>query len=153
MFEEQDDKYAEPLVPMLFVKNHPDQFIWQSKRDGWNHLYVYKNDGTLIKQITKGEWDVIEVKGMDEKGEHVYFVSTQVSPISKNLYQANIKSGKLTAITNTNEVHNTAVSSNGNYVIDNFSSPNNPRTIQVIETKCTPCLWARYSHCHWLRNC
>ncbi len=135
LFEEQDEKYAEPLVPMLFVKNHPDQFIWQSKRDGWNHLYVYKNDGTLIKQITKGEWDVIEVKGMDEKGEYVYFVSTQVSPISKNLYQANIKSGKLTAITNANEVHNTMFSSNGNYVIDNFSSPDNPRTIQLIETK------------------
>jgi len=58
LFEEEDAKYAEPLVPMLFVKNNPSQFIWQSKRDGWNHLYLYNADGSLVKQLTKGEWEV-----------------------------------------------------------------------------------------------
>src|SRR4029078_11425282 len=41
VFEEHDDKYVEPQVPVLFVKNNPSQFIWQSNRDGWNHLYLY----------------------------------------------------------------------------------------------------------------
>lgn len=135
LFEEKDDKYAEPLVPMLFVKNNPNQFIWQSKRDGWNHLYLYNTDGTLAKQLTKGDWDVIEVKGFDEKGENLFYVSTQVSPISKNLYAVNIKNGKSKFITEGNAVHNTIISEDGKFVIDNFSTPQNPRTIQLIDIK------------------
>jgi dipeptidyl-peptidase-4 len=135
LFEETDEKYAEPLVPMLFVKNNPSQFIWQSKRDGWNHLYLYNGDGKLIKQLTKGNWDVIEVKGFDEKGENLFFVSTQISPISKNLFALNLKSGNSKAVTSTDEVHNTQVSSSGDYVIDVFSSPVNPRTINVVDSK------------------
>jgi dipeptidyl-peptidase-4 len=135
LFEEKDDKYAEPLVPMLFVKNNPNQFIWQSKRDGWNHLYLYNADGTLAKQLTKGEWDVIEVKGFDEKGENLFYVSTQVSPITKNLYTVNVKNGKSKSITEGNAVHNTTISEDGKFVIDNYSMPQNPRTIQVVDVK------------------
>ena len=135
LFEEVDAKYAEPLVPMLFVKNNANQFIWQSKRDGWNHLYLYDSDGSIIKQLTKGEWDVIEVKGFDEKGENLFFVSTTVSPISKNLYAVNLKSGKTKQITEGNNVHNTTISSDGSFVIDNYSNPADPRTVELIETK------------------
>ncbi len=135
LFEEEDAKYAEPLVPMLFVKNNPSQFIWQSKRDGWNHLYLYNADGSLIEQLTKGEWDVIEVKGFDEKGENLFFVSTGVSPISKNLYSVNIKSAKIKSITEGNNVHNTSITTDGAFVIDNYSNPADPRTVQLIDTK------------------
>ncbi len=135
LFEEEDSKYAEPLVPMLFVKNNANQFIWQSKRDGWNHLYLYNADGSLVKQLTKGEWDVIDVKGFDEKGENLFFVSTGVSPISKNLYAVNFKSAKIKAITEGNHVHNTSISTDGAFVIDNYSNPADPRIVQLIETK------------------
>lgn len=135
LFEEQDEKYVEPLVPMLFVKNNPDRFIWQSKRDGWNHLYLYSKDGQLLKQLTKGAWEVLEVKGFDNKGLNLYYTSTAVSPVSKNLYQLNLKNGKSIPISCSNEVHNSQISSSGEYVLDNFSSPMNPRTIQLINTK------------------
>ena len=135
LFDEEDSKYAEPLVPMLFVKNNPKQFIWQSRRDGWNHMYLYNADGSLVKQITKGEWDVIEVKGFDEKGENLYYVSTVISPISKNLSAVNVKTGKIKSITDGNNLHNTSVSADGKFVIDNYSDTRNPRTIQIIETK------------------
>ena len=135
LFEETDDKYAEPLVPMLFVKNNPKQFIWQSKRSGWNHLYLYNSDGTLVKPLTQGEWEVLEVKGFDDKGERLFFVSTQVSPVSKNLYALQLKTNKIKSITGTDEVHSTQMSNSGEYVLDVFSSSDNPRTIQLIETK------------------
>jgi dipeptidyl-peptidase-4 len=135
LFEETDSKYAEPLVPMQFVKNNPTQFIWQSKRDGWNHLYLYGADGKLIKQLTTGNWEVTEVKGFDDKGENLFFVSTISSPISKNLCSINLKTGKLSTITEGDQVHANSYSTDGAYVLDNFSNPNNPRTIQLIETK------------------
>lgn len=135
LFEEKDDKYVEPLVPVLFVKNKPDQFIWQSRKDCWNHLYLYNTNGNLIKQLTAGPWDVTEVKGFDAKGENLFYVSTQESPLSKNLYQLNLKSGKVKNITRGNNVHNTTISTSGDYVIDNYSTLQNPRTVQLIETK------------------
>lgn len=135
LFEEKDDKYTEPLVPMLFVKNNPGQFIWQSNRDGWNHLYLYDVNGQLVKQLTKGNWEVIDVKGFDANGENLFYVSTEESPITKNGYQLNLKTGKAKRLTIVSGVHTTQVSTDGSTIIDNYNSNGNPRTIQLIETK------------------
>ena len=135
LFEEKDDKYTEPLVPMLFVKNNPGQFIWQSNRDGWNHLYLYDVNGQLVKQLTKGNWEVIDVKGFDAKGENLFYVSTEESPITKNGYQLNLKTGISKRLTIVSGVHTTQVSTDGSTIIDNYNSNGNPRTIQLIETK------------------
>lgn len=85
LFEETDEKYTEPLVPVLFVKNNPNQFIWQSNRDGWNHLYLYDINGTLLKQLTKGNWEVTEVKGFDTK-EKTCFLFQRYYPRSIKIY-------------------------------------------------------------------
>jgi len=144
IIDELDQKYLEPLVPMVFLKNNPAQFIWQSNRDGWNHLYLYDTTGNLVAQLTQGEWEVTDLKGFDEKGEILYYMSTEESPLTRNLYQINIKKivkepgefgGKSTRITPDYQLHNTQLSSNGNYVLDVCSSPDNPRTIRVIESK------------------
>ncbi|GAB2827672.1 S9 family peptidase [Ferruginibacter profundus] len=135
LFEEKDEKYVEPLVPMLFVKNKPEQFIWQSNRDGWNHLYLYNADGTLIKQLTKGNWEVLEVKGFDAKGENLFYTATEESPITKNLYQLNLKTGQSKRLTIATGVHAAQISTDGSTVIDAFSTADNPRTIQLIEIK------------------
>ncbi|MEI8060085.1 MAG: prolyl oligopeptidase family serine peptidase, partial [Ferruginibacter sp.] len=134
-FEEKDDKYVEPLVPMLFVKNNPGQFIWQSNRDGWNHLYLYDEKGNLLKQLTKGNWEVLEVKGFDDKGENLFYISTEESPITKNLYELNIKSGVSKKITTVAGVHTVQVSTDGSSVIDVFSTTDNPRTVQLTDNK------------------
>ncbi|MEO6668444.1 MAG: DPP IV N-terminal domain-containing protein [Ferruginibacter sp.] len=135
LFEETDNKYVEPLVPMLFVKNSPGQFIWQSKKDGWNHLYLYNADGSLLRQLTAGQWEVLEVKGFDESGENLFYTSTEESPISKNLYVVNLKTAKTKEITEGKQVHSALVSTSGKYAIDNFSSPQNARTVQVVDVK------------------
>ncbi len=132
LFEETDDKYTEPLEPMLFVRNNPAQFIWQSNRDGWNHLYLYDISGTLIKQLTKGNWEVTEVKDFDAKGESLFYTSTVLSPVNKTLSSVNLKTGLSAVITSVPGVHNTQVSSDGSTVLDVFSTTTNPRTIQLI---------------------
>src|SRR5258706_2290347 len=134
LFEETDDKYVEPLVPVLFVKNNPAQFIWQSNRDGWNHLYLYDTSGKLIKQLTKGNWEVLEVKGFDTKGETLFFVSTRLSPINKTLSALSMKAGLINSNTSMPGVHNTQVSADGSFVLDAFSTPVNPRTVLLIDT-------------------
>jgi len=135
LFEEKDEKYIEPLMPMWFVKNNPAQFIWQSNRDGWNHLYLYDDKGNLVKQLTKGNWEVLEVKGFDAKGENIFYTATEESPITKSLYQVNIKTGGSKKITTATAVHTTQVSTDGSTVIDVFSNTENPRTIQLTTIK------------------
>lgn len=136
VIEESDSKYVEPLVPMLFVKNKPGQFIWQSKKDGWNHLYLYDAaTGNLIKQLTKGNWEVLDVKGFDTKGENLYYTSTQESPITKNLYQLNLKSGIEKKLTQTTGVHAPQVSTDGTFIIDSYSNTTTARLVQIQEVK------------------
>ena len=135
VFEEHDEKYVEPLVPMLFVKNTPWQFIWQSNRDGWNHLYLYSLNGVLLKQLTKGNWEVLDVKGFDSTGENVMYTSTEESPITKNLYEVNLRTGILKRLTPGSMVHAAQVSTSGNSVIDNYSAADVARSIQLVDVR------------------
>jgi dipeptidyl-peptidase 4 len=135
LFEENDEKYVEPLVPMLFLKNNSSQFIWQSNRDGWNHLYLYDINGKMLKQLTKGNWEVTDVRGFDAKGGNVFYVSNEDSPISRNLYRLNLKTGVSKRITQGPGSHGSQISTSGNTVIDNFSTADDPRTVRLVDVK------------------
>jgi dipeptidyl-peptidase-4 len=134
LFEEKDDKYVEPLVPVLFLKGNSGQFIWQSNRDGWNHFYLYDQAGKLLKQLTKGKWEVISVEGFDASGDNLFYVSTEESPVTRNLYVLNIKTGRSRRITPATGVHVTQISTSGNTIIDKYSATTNPGTTVLTET-------------------
>ncbi len=135
LFEEKNDQYTEPLVPMLFVKNNPGQFIWQSNRDGWNHLYLYGSNGTLLKQLTKGNWEVTDVKGFDAKGQQLFYMSTAEGPLTRNLYSLTLADGAAERLTKGDGVHLAQVSADGNTVLDVMSNTAIPRTIVVSDRK------------------
>lgn len=134
LFEEKDEKYTEPLNPMLFIKNNPKQFIWQSRKDGFNHFYLYNVDGSLVKQLTKGNWEVKAENGFDQKGENLFFHANEQSPINQDFYSVNLKTAKVTRLTQDNGYHTAVLSKNGDYIIDNFSSCYIPREYRVINT-------------------
>ena len=134
LFEEHDDKYTEPLNPMLFVKNNPSQFIWQSRRDGFNHFYLYDISGKLIKQLTKGSWEVKAENGFDDKGERLFFHANEQSPVNQDFYSVNLKNGVMTRLTSGNGFHTCILDEKGNYVIDNYSNSTTPREYALINT-------------------
>ncbi|MDP3567344.1 S9 family peptidase [Sediminibacterium sp.] len=133
LFEEKDEKYAEPLNPMLFVKNNPSQFIWQSRRDGYNHFYLYNINGTLIKQLTKGNWEAKDDMGFDEKGENLFFQAAEQSPINQDFYSVNLKSGKIKRLTKDNGYHSVVLSKKGDFFIDSYSSCYTPREYRIVD--------------------
>lgn len=135
LFTETHPKYVEPQYPMLFLKNEPEKFIWQSMCDGYNHLYLYDTTGKKLKQLTSGPWVVTDVLGFDVKGENIYYLSTEVSPLDRHLYKLNLKNGKKERLTGEEGVHNVQLSATGDYFIDNYSSQNNPRKINITDTK------------------
>lgn len=135
LFEETHPKYVEPQNPVLFVKNKPNQFVWQSNRDGYNHLYLYDVSGKLLKQLTKGNWEVTNVIGFDEKGENLFFVSTHPTPMDRHIYSVNLKNDKTTRHTSAQGMHSASLSASGRYVIDRYSSHDNPGTIDLINAR------------------
>ncbi len=135
LFEEKNDRYVEPLHDLLFVTGDASRFIWQSRRDGWNHLYLYDNDGKFIKQITQGEWEVTDLLGFDQDGKTVFYESTKDSPLERHLYKSELKSGKTERITNGEGTHNASPSTSGKYFIDVFSSLQMARAYYLLDEK------------------
>jgi dipeptidyl-peptidase-4 len=134
LFEERDEKYVEPLNPMLFLKNNPNQFVWQSRKDGYNHFYLYNINGTLVKQLTKGTWEVKADNGFDEKGDRLFFHANEQSPVNQDFYSVNIKTAEVKRLTYGNGFHTCTLDENGNYIIDNFSNVTTPREYNIINT-------------------
>jgi dipeptidyl-peptidase-4 len=135
LFTEKDDKYTEPLHPIEFLSNNTQQFIWQSRRDGFNHLYLYDINGKLIRQLTKGNWEVIDVAGFNKKGDKIYFTSTINSGINRDFCSTIISSGKTTRLTSGDGVHTPLFNATTENFIDNFSSLNTPRIIKVVSSQ------------------
>jgi dipeptidyl-peptidase 4 len=131
LFEEHDAKYTEPLHPMEFVKTKPGQFIWQSRRDGWNHLYLYSVDGKLIRQLTKGDFEVTELNGFDTKGAKAFFHATGNTGINRDFYSVELSSGKFTKLTTEDGVHACVMNDDKSFFIDNYSNPTTPRVVQL----------------------
>lgn len=146
LFTETDEHYVEPQHPVVFLPNDPEKFIWQSERDGYQHLYLYNTEGKLLKQLTKGEWVVMDVLGFDAKGENLFITSTQPHPLSSstvgtplaiNVWKINLKKGNSLCLGANPElagVHNAKLSASGKYLLDTYASPSVPREISLLET-------------------
>lgn len=134
LLEETHEKYVEPQHPLTFLPWDDSQFIYQSQRDGYNHLYLYNTNGELIKQLTQGEWLVQDIVGFNEKAKEVIIKSTEVSPLQSNAYAVQVKSGKRRLIGEADGMHSVQLSGNGKYLLDNYTSFTNPRKIDIVTT-------------------
>lgn len=134
LFNEKDEKYTEPLHPMFFIGDGK-QFIWMSRRDGYRHAYLYSIDGKLIKQLTKGKWEIKDVTGFDEKFTRFFFHANEQGPVNQDFYSVEIASGKLNRLTSGDGFHGAIMDKKGNYILDNFTSCNIPREYSIINTK------------------
>ncbi|WP_255489395.1 S9 family peptidase [Dysgonomonas sp. 216] len=134
LFEESHPKYVIPENPVMFLPDNPLQFIWLSKRDGYNHMYLYNVDGTVLKQLTSGNWEVLSIIGFDAKGENVYYISSHDSPIEQHIYRLDLKKGKTTKLSKDAGIHTALLSKSGRYICDSYSSQYNPGKVAITET-------------------
>jgi dipeptidyl-peptidase-4 len=135
LFEEKNEKYVEPQSPLLFLENNKNQFIWQSQRDGYNHLYLYDTNGKLITQLTKGEWLVNEILGFDKKEQNIFISASKESPLEKHPYIVNLKKGTIKKLANAKGTHNTVLSPSGKYIFDAYSSTEVPKIYTINDIK------------------
>ena len=132
LYRETSDKYVEPLHPILFLPWDATKFIMQSQKDGYNHLYLFDAAGKELKQITKGEWVVMEVLGFNKKQKTIIFKANKEHPLHHRLYSVSMK-GDIKQLETVGGVHNAILSPSGNFLIDRFSTPTRPRVIDVVD--------------------
>lgn len=122
LFTERNKVYTEPLHSMQFLPNNPKHFIWQSRRDGYNHLYLYDVSGQLIRQLTKGMWEVTDFLGFSPSGNELFYSSTAISPLDRSAYALTLKDGRSRLLTPERGFHTVGFSPDGRYILDSYSS-------------------------------
>jgi dipeptidyl-peptidase 4 len=123
---------------LTFLKKSRE-FIWASSRDGYTHLYLYDNDGRLIRQLTAGKWVVDDfrtraVMGVDEDRRLVYFTATEKSPTERHLYSASLESTdphSVQRITQETGVHGIVMSPDTRFYVDRFTSSTQPTQVSL----------------------
>jgi dipeptidyl-peptidase-4 len=135
LFEEKHNKYVEPSYPLTFLPKDPSKFIWQSRNEGYSHLYLYDVNGNKISQITKGNFEVQQVYGFTADGKDLIIKANKETPIDFDIYRVNITSGAIIRITQDGGNHNAIVSNDGAYIIDVYSNLSVPKEYVLYETK------------------
>ena len=106
----------------------------QTRRDGYNHLYLFTADGRQLKQLTKGQFEVISVLGFNTKAKSIIYQSNQDNPIQYSNYSVNVATGKVARLDNGQGTHYAALSENGLYLSDRWSSPTTFRQYDLLGT-------------------
>ncbi|MCD7916835.1 MAG: S9 family peptidase [Tannerellaceae bacterium] len=133
ILREENQKYIDPewLNSIHFTKKG---FTYVSEQDGYAHIYFYSPTGVMERQITKGNWDVTRLYGIDEATQTVYYESAEESPLRRAVYRVDAKGNKTKL--STQEGTNTArFSDNFAYFINTNSSLSTPAVITVNETR------------------
>lgn len=148
LYREVDEKYVEPLNPIVFLPWDKSQFIMQSRQDGYNHLYLCtlgmhgsrmaSNTKSLeVEQLTEGKWEVLSVLGFNSKTKSIIYKSNEASPIQQNVYSVSVANKKRTRIDEGGKGwhEGSTISASGRYLLDNYQEPTVPRRIVAIDTQ------------------
>lgn len=135
LFEEQDSRYVEPCEGLYFLPNNDQQFMWFSMRDGYKHLYLYDVEGRMLRQLTKGEYEVEGVIGFDAKGENLFVYANKDNLAGRAAYRVNMKTLEMTRLTAAEGTHSVQISNDGKAVIDIYSAVNVPARCVVLDAK------------------
>ena len=132
ILEETDEKYVEPLNPIVFSKTDPNKFYYQSRKDGWNHVYQCSVDHGFIAQITKGSWEVTKLAGFDNSEENMFFEATKESPVERHFYKINLHTGLINRLSSQHGTHQCFLSPGCSFVIDRWTDTDVPGQLDLI---------------------
>ncbi len=132
LFEERNPKWVEPEHGLLFVPEHPNRFVWISKRDGFNHPYLFNAQGKLIRKLFSEKQDMTRFAGFTSDGKYAFFEAASPDGMQRQAYKVRLSSGRLFRLTETAGVHSIVPNKSGSFVIDRFTSHRVPRRIAIL---------------------
>lgn len=124
LHEEKDEAYVDVTDDLTFLAD--DSFIWTSEQDGYNHIYLYGQDGKLMNQITMGPWEVTRFFGYDQNEDKVYYQSTENGSINRGVYSIESGGKNKKALAAEEGTNSADFSADFTYFINTFSSAKTP---------------------------
>ena len=130
---EKDKAYVDVTDNLTFLSDN--SFIWTSEKDDYNHIYWYDKTGKLLKQITKGAWEVTAYYGFDEKSKTVYYQSVEGSSINREVYKINISGTNKVKLSSKTGTNSATFSPNYQYFINSFANTQTPPVYTLNDSK------------------
>ena len=122
---EKSDTWIDENDDLTFLENGME-FIYVSEEDGYNHIYLYNMDGSLERKITRGDWEVTKFLGYNRNKKRLYYVSTEDSPLERQMYSIKIDGSGKQKMTHHTGWHNINMSRDFKYYIDEYSNSTTP---------------------------
>ncbi|MBV9405524.1 MAG: S9 family peptidase [Acidobacteriaceae bacterium] len=120
-FLHEEDPYWINIKGDLYFLND-NRLLWTSERSGFRHIYLYRADGALERQLTSGDWEIDEISAIDEEHHRIFFTSTEASPLERQLYVVSFDGSGKRRLTTAAGTHHISLSPPATYYIDTFSS-------------------------------
>ncbi|HVN48691.1 MAG TPA: S9 family peptidase [Bacteroidota bacterium] len=133
LFADSEKTWIDEQYDLRIVKSE-QEMLWISERDGYPHIYLYNFDGTLIRQITKGAWEVAGIVGIDEAAKLVYFTADSVTPLEKQLYAVSFDGGAPKQLTANGYSHTVNFSPDAHTFLDYYSNAATPTKIALCSS-------------------
>ena len=133
VLNEKDKAYVDVTDNLTFLKDN--SFIWTSEKDGFNHIYLYDKTGKLKNQVTKGNWEVTNYYGFDEKTNTVFYQSVENGSINRDVYSINLNGKNKVRLSKKTGTSAATFSPNFQYFINTYSSATQPTTYTLNEAK------------------
>ena len=135
IINEKNDRYIDQqsYSDIIFL-NDGEHFVYQSEKDGYNHLYLYNMSGRMVRQLTSGEFDVTRFYGYDAVARKYYYQAAKKSPLEREVYSINSKFIH-ESVNKTAGTNNIVFSPNYAYSIRSYSSLLQPQFADVYENK------------------
>jgi dipeptidyl-peptidase-4 len=131
LFPETDRAWVDVDDDFMWV-NGGRQFLWTSERDGFNHLYLYDRSGRLVRQLTRGDFDVTALDGVDEERGWVYFTAARPSPTQQQLFRVRLSGRGMERVSEAPGSHHVSLSPDSRYYIDQHSQAGVPPTTALF---------------------
>jgi len=134
IFNQKDKAYVDVSdKEITFMKNN--SFIWESEKDGFNHLYLYDKTGKLVNQITFGKWEVTDFYGYDETTNTIFYQSVENGSINRDIYSISLNGKNKKRLSTQTGTNAATFSPNFQYFINTFSNVNQPTSYTLNEAK------------------
>ena len=114
--------------------DHGKRFLWLSERDGWQHVYRVSRDGETVSRVTKGDFDVLSIAGVDEAQGWLYYISSPENPTRRSLFRVKLEGGKPERLTPADKpgTHTYNISPDSRWAIHTHSTFDRPPTTDLI---------------------
>ncbi|MDD4727657.1 MAG: prolyl oligopeptidase family serine peptidase, partial [Dysgonamonadaceae bacterium] len=112
----------------------PSHFTYISEKDGFSHIYIYGSSGTLQKQLTSGNYDVISLLAVDSSTGTVFYQAADETPLQRNIYKTTIDKGITTKLSSKAGFNSATFSNNGKFFENNWSNSNSPNVISMHDS-------------------